>query len=82
MRQNPMTAAVSRQKINLPPVHFAADKRVRRLPERGVDIVFGRIAQLLHLIEAAATDDPDCWNVIFHPDTPDLIRKIDKMGSG
>jgi hypothetical protein len=28
--------------------------------------VFGRIAQLFHLIQTAATDDPDRWRLIFH----------------
>src|SRR5438128_4192311 len=31
-----------------------------------VDLVFGRIAHLFHLIQTAAADDPDCWRLVFH----------------
>src|SRR6185369_1397537 len=39
---------------------------VRRRSKRCVDFVFGRIAQLLHLVETAATDNANRRNVFIH----------------
>src|SRR6266550_3349437 len=66
VRQNPMAAAVSGQKVNLTPGQFSTNEYVRRRSKRCVDFVFSRIAQLLHLVETAATDDTDRRNVFIH----------------
>jgi hypothetical protein len=66
VRQNPVAAAMSGQKVNLPPAQFSTDENVRWGSKRRVDCVFGRVTQLLHLVETAATDDPDRRNVFIH----------------
>src|SRR5260370_5309910 len=66
VRQNPVAAPVSRQKINLASANFSADQRVRRRSKRRVDLMLGRIEQLLHLIYSAAANDADRWKFILH----------------
>src|SRR6266487_4951277 len=61
-----MTASMPWQKINLPATHLAADQRVRWRSKRRVYFVFGRIAQLFHLIQTAPADDPDRWRLVVH----------------
>src|SRR5437660_5174104 len=61
-----MAAPVPRQKINLPAAHFAANERVRWRPKRSIDLMLGRIAQLVHLIQTAAANDADCRNFVAH----------------
>jgi hypothetical protein len=50
MRQNPMTAAVSRQEINLASANLSTDERVRWRAEWRIDVVLGCIAQFFYLI--------------------------------
>src|SRR4029077_18698180 len=50
MRQTPVPAPVSRQKINLAPANFSADQHVGRRSKRRVDLMLSRIEYLLHLI--------------------------------
>ena len=66
MRQQAMTAAMSRQKINLPAMHFPADERIGRRTERRLDPLLGRIFDPFHLIQSASADDADRWFVVCH----------------
>src|SRR5437016_1713093 len=50
MRDNPVAAAMSRQKVNLPAAECAANQRVGRRTERCFNSMFGRVAQLLYLV--------------------------------
>src|SRR2546430_10693297 len=43
VRQNAMASPMSRQKINLPPVDFSADDRIRWIPKRRVNAELTRI---------------------------------------
>jgi hypothetical protein len=81
MRQNSVAPAMPWQKIYLAAAYFSANERVRRRAKRRLDLVLARLADFFHLIQTAAADDSDRWKVIFHL-RPDLIRKIDNMGSG
>ena len=81
MRENSVAPAMPWQKIYLAAAYFSANERVRRRAKRRVDLVFARLTHLFHLIQTAATDDPDGWRLLFHA-RRDLIRKIDNMGSG
>src|SRR5437868_3222806 len=65
VRQNPVTTAVTRQKINLTPANLSANEHVRRWPEWRIDVEFADITQFFYLIQTAAADDPDCWRLIF-----------------
>jgi hypothetical protein len=66
VRQKPMATRVSRQKINLTATHLAPNEHIRRGPKWSVYLMLSRIAQLFHLIQAAAANDPDRWNFVFH----------------
>jgi hypothetical protein len=55
---------MSGQKVNLTPVQFSTDEQVGGPSKRCLDFVFGRIAQLLHLVETATADDADCRRVV------------------
>src|ERR1700720_1496803 len=61
-----MAAPVSRQKINLASANFSSDERVGRRSKWRVDLMVGRIEQLLHLIQSAAANDADRWKFILH----------------
>src|SRR5438552_16432051 len=61
-----MTAAMSWQKINLPATQLAADQHVGWRPKRSVDLMLVRVAELCHLVQTAAADNPNRWKVIFH----------------
>jgi hypothetical protein len=65
VRQNPVTAAMSRQEVNLAAANLPANERVRRGPEWRVDIVFGGITQFFYLIETAAANDSNCRRFIL-----------------
>ena len=64
--QETMAACVSRQKINLTPAQFSADERVGRRTKRRVDFLFGHILQAIHLVQTAAPDNADRWNLVLH----------------
>src|SRR5437762_2215893 len=61
-----MAAAMARQKINLAPANLAANQDVRWRAERGLDLMFARLAQLFHLIQTAPADDPDRRRLVLH----------------
>ena len=61
MRQDAMPASMSRQEKDLPPRELAAEDRVGRRAERGVDDVFAGIGETFDLVKAAAADDADGW---------------------
>src|SRR5437762_2038850 len=61
MRQNPVAASMSRQKINAATKHCAADDRVGGRAEGRVDLVFGQVGKAFQVIETAAADNPDSW---------------------
>jgi len=66
VRQEPMAAAMTRKKVNLPAVHSSAYDRVGRLAERRFDPLLGRIFHAFHLVEAASADDPNGRRVFSH----------------
>src|SRR5690242_2858831 len=78
--QDPMSAAVSRQKVNLAAIQRASDQNVRGRTKRGIDLVLGGVAQLLQLIEPAAADNTDSRCVRCHS-YGDLIENDDSLGS-
>ena len=80
VRQNPMTASVSWQEINLAPAQRSANERVGWRPKRRIDLMFGDVLDFLHLIQPAAANDADCWNLFLHTRC-DLIARIDLMES-
>src|ERR1700756_4377045 len=55
---------MSGQKVNLTPAYFSTDECVRRRSKRCIDLEVRRVAQLLHLVQTAATDDADRWNFV------------------
>jgi hypothetical protein len=60
-----MTSPVSGQKINLASANLSANERVRGCPKWRVDVEFAGVAQFFYLIQAAASDDPNCWRFVF-----------------
>src|SRR3954465_7170890 len=54
-----MAPTVPGQKINLPLPVFSPDQYVRGRSERRTDCVFSLVAQLIHLVQTAPTDNPD-----------------------
>src|ERR1041385_6499291 len=61
-----MSSAVTRKKINLPPMHAAADDRIGRIAERRLDPLLRGILDALHLVKTASADDPNGWRVFTH----------------
>src|SRR4030095_1852920 len=61
MRQNPVPASVSRQKINAATRDCSADDRIGRDAEGRIDFVFGQIRKAFQVIETAAADNSDGW---------------------
>ena len=61
-----MAATMSRQKINLPPLHLSADDCVGRITKWRLDTLLAGVFDALHLIEAAAADDTDSGKVLIH----------------
>src|SRR5438105_5861823 len=61
MRQNPVPASMSRQKVNTATEHGPADDRIGRRAERRIDFVFGQVRKTFQVIETAAADNPDGW---------------------
>ena len=59
-----MAAAMPRLKIKLTLTYFPTDEYIGRLSKGCVDFVFSGIAQLLHLVEPTATDNPDRRNFV------------------
>src|SRR2546428_10090764 len=59
MRQNPVSASVSRQKVNAAAEHCSADDRIGGRAERRLDFVFGQVGKAVQMIEAAAADNSD-----------------------
>jgi hypothetical protein len=45
MRQNPVSASVSRQKVNAAAEHCSADDRIGGRAERRLDLVFGQVGK-------------------------------------
>ena len=80
VRQNPMTAPVSWQEKNLASAQRSANERVGWRPKRRIDLMFGDALYFLHLIQPAATNDADCWNLFLHAYF-DLIARTDLMKS-
>ena len=60
-----MTAAVTRQEIDLASANLSANERVRWRSKWRVDVEFVGVAQFFDLIEAAAADDPNCRRFIL-----------------
>src|SRR5437773_4641702 len=59
VRQQAVTASMSRQKINLPSAYFPANQDIRRRAKWSVDLMVGRLAQFFHLVQTAPADDPE-----------------------
>src|SRR5438132_11257614 len=59
MRQNPVSASVSRQKVNAAAEHCSADDRIGGRAERRLDLVFGQARKTFQMIEATAADNSD-----------------------
>ena len=78
--QNPMTTPVAWQELNLAPTERSANERVGGRPKRRIDLMFGDVLDFLHLIQPAAADDADCWNLFLHARC-DLIARIGLMES-
>src|SRR5438067_2405516 len=66
VREQAMSASMSRQKIDLPPMHASTDDRVGWIAERRRDAALPRILHAFHLIEAAPTDDADRRTLAVH----------------
>src|ERR1041384_7273401 len=66
VRQNAMAASMSGQEENASSAEFAADDRIRRLPERRVDLMFLSIADPFDLVKSTPADDADGWLFVIH----------------
>jgi hypothetical protein len=66
MWQNPVPAPVSRQKINAPARHVAADDRIGRGAKRRLYFVLGKVRKAFQMIEAAAANYADRWLIHAH----------------
>jgi hypothetical protein len=61
MRQNPMSASMSGQKVNAATEQCSADNRIGGRAEGGIDFVFGQVRKSFDVIKPTATNDPDRW---------------------
>src|SRR5437660_9015491 len=77
MRQNPVSASVSRQKVNTATEQCSADDRIGGRAERRIDLVFGQVGKTFDMIETAAADNSDGW--LIHA-RRQLKRKRGKNG--
>jgi hypothetical protein len=66
VRQNAMPAAMSRQKVNAPLVHFSADERIGWPAKWRLHVALARLFHAFHLIKPAASDNSNCRRLVLH----------------